>query len=256
MLELLDAERFETGRADDRDRVFDQQVHLVGRLIDREHQDARRGGKRVPIAELLRGAGRNRRKHDHAVVTELDGVARDVTLPGTKLARAGRHAARPGGSERIGGHPRRDAGVLELQNLEHLARAVLVGPRHGREPSRQVNRHARARGWKRDEILDVDGGPADDVQRQREIGDAVKPHADRVSAGAVRAAERYAIAPSRVAAHRIERTGSLARQAMQNHPRVAERHGIATAPQHAPADAHHLREERRGDAYQQQQATA
>ena len=68
--------------------------------------------------------------------------------------------------------------------------------------------------------------------------------------------ETPAIATAGVAAHGVHGAGTLARQAMEEHPCVGQRNGIAPATHHAPADAHRLGEERCGEAYQQHQATA
>src|SRR3989475_6593531 len=107
-LELFHAERFEFRRADHRGGVLDQQIHFVGRLIDRNYERARAGGKRVAIADLLHRPGWNRREYDHAVVAELHRVARDVALPAAELSRPARDGGGPCGKGRIGWYTARD----------------------------------------------------------------------------------------------------------------------------------------------------
>ncbi|PYO91702.1 MAG: hypothetical protein DMD58_03645 [Gemmatimonadetes bacterium] len=236
LLDFLDAERFDFGRGDDRSGVLDQEVHLGGRLIDRQHERARAGRERVRIADLLHPTRRNRREHDHAVMAELHRVARNVALAGAKLSDTRGDSPRPGRGERIGGHARRRTGVFQLEDLEYLARALRAGACHRRQPARQADRRTRTRRGERDEIFNVNG-PTGNVQRQREVGDAVIPHADRVLTRAVRIAQHQAVATASVAAHRVQGTGTVARQAVQDHPGVRERHRIAPASQRTPAHA-------------------
>src|SRR5712692_2132560 len=161
LLELLYAESLEFGRRDRGGGILDQQVELGGRLIDRDGERSCVRGKRVRVAELFHGPGRNRRQDDDTVMAKYQRVRRDIALPAAKLAAARRNAARPRRHERVPRDARGLPGVLELEDLQNLASPVFTGVRNRREPAREFDRWTVGRGRIREDVIGVHSGMVD-----------------------------------------------------------------------------------------------
>src|SRR5204863_5670564 len=137
-------------------------------------------------AHLLCRTGTDRRENQDAVVAKTDGFRRDVALPAAKLTRVRRHSAGPYRLHRIPRDARGDAVILELQDLQHFARALVAGAGNGREAPGERDRWTVDRGRICDDVVDVDNRAATDREGIRDVGDAVEPDRHDVGAGAVR----------------------------------------------------------------------
>ena len=164
-------------------------------------------------------------------------VRRDIALPAAKLGASLGDTARPRRHERIPRDARGLPGILELEDLQDLARPAFTGVRDRREPARQFDRRTVGRRRIRDDVIGVHGGIVD-VDRRREVGEAVVPGAQDVDARAVRTPERDAVAASCIAAHGVDRSAAVTGDAMQDDPGIRERRRFAAAAQHPSANAY------------------
>jgi len=98
------------------------------------------------------------------------------------------------------------------------------------------------------QILHAHGGPAQHVEGQREVGEAVVQRADDVHRGRIGggAGARYThpVAAGGIGAHRIDRPARVPRDPVQDHLRAGERQRIAAAQQHSAGHGHRLSGER------------
>ncbi|PYO93809.1 MAG: hypothetical protein DMD62_08200 [Gemmatimonadetes bacterium] len=228
-----------------RQRVFHEEVHLGRGLVDRNHEPARAGGHRIRVAHLLGRSGTDRREHEHAVIAESHRFRRDVALAAAELTRALGHAARPGRLNGIPGDPRRCATILELEDLQDLARTLVRRPCDRGQSPRDGDRRTVGRRAIGHDVVDMRDRAIAGYECGRDVGDAVEPDGDDVGARRIGMAQLDAIAPARVAADRIDRPRALARHMMQHDHRLGERDGITPTAQHAAAHAHGLGRERR-----------
>src|SRR5439155_6500934 len=87
--DVLQPEGIELPGGHDRGRVLEQQVHFVGRLVDRHAHAPHRGGEHVRVAQLFALAGRERTVHRNRVAAPGHDLGRDVPLPDPELVATG-----------------------------------------------------------------------------------------------------------------------------------------------------------------------
>src|SRR5207302_7923948 len=181
-LDLLHAEGIEPRGRDGRGGVLDQEIDLRGRLVDGNGDPSGAAGKDVRVAELLRVPRWYRPEHGHRVAALRHGLGREVSLRDLELDRLDGDRAGPGGLQRVRRDARAPAGIPELEELEHVARAValLFGDRE--QASLQPNA-GPGRGRVVDEQRLQAGAWLRVGDRRGEIGDAVVPAGDHVDRG-------------------------------------------------------------------------
>ncbi len=156
LLDRLDAERLERAGGDARRSVLEEQVHLVRRLVDRQGERGPAGGQHVAVRELPYRTGGHRSVQADEVAPAFDGVGGEIACPNLKLQRARGEGAGPHRPQGVGCDAGATVGVGELEDLEHIARAVVLGSGDRDEPATQVDGHA--------------GGPGDGVVHHDRTG--------------------------------------------------------------------------------------